>query len=287
MKLHRLYHPITAAPFLDNEVYTEYEPCEALKPYIRCFWGSRMPYRKGKQNVSQQIVVPDTCVDIIFKIDFANNRINGKFCGIDDRTFATEESVTDSRTDMDAGEESVFAIRFYPWSVFLFSEETLRGTKNGFFDVDQHFSGFKKEIEPQLFEVVRIEERISLAERYLLSHMYRRRDQDMFLTTMSGILQKKGNIAIGELSKTLPVGVRQLERIFAENIGMSPKQLATLIRYQNLWHDMLFFPQFQILDAVCQYGYTDQSHLLRDFKKFHSMGPAAARQYALSYRSVK
>ena len=75
---------------------------------------------------------------------------------------------------------------------------------------------------------------------------------------MSEIVQKKGNIEIGGLSKTLPVGVRQLERIFAENIGMSPKQIAMLIRYQNLWHDMLFLPQFRILDAVCQYGYTDQ-----------------------------
>lgn len=284
MNLHRLYHPITAAPFLANETYTEYEPCEALKPYIRCFWGSRMPYKKRKQNISQQIVVPDTCADIIFKIDFTNNRINGRFCGIDDRTFVTEDNATDDRTSVDAGEESVFAIRFYPWSVFLFSEETLRGTKNGFFDVDRYFSGLKKEIEPLLFEAVRIEERICLAERYLLNHMYHRRDQDIFLTAMSEMLQKKGNIAIGELSKTLPVGVRQLERIFGENIGISPKQLATLIRYQSLWHNMLFLPQFQILDAVCQYGYTDQSHLLRDFKKFHSMGPAEARRYALLCR---
>lgn len=181
-------------------------------------------------------------------------------------------------------EESVFAIRFYPWSAFLFTEDSLKGTKNAFFECGRFFERLQKEIEPQLFEVVRMEERIRLAERYLLKHIRSGNQQEIFMTAMSEIVQKKGNIEIGGLSKTLPVGVRQLERIFAENIGMSPKQIAMLIRYQNLWHDMLFLPQFRILDAVCQYGYTDQPHLLRDFKKFHAMGAAQARRYALSYR---
>lgn len=88
MNLHRLYHPITAAPFIHNEVYAEYEPCEALKPYIRCFWGSRMPYRTDAQDfLRSQIIIPDTCVDIIFRVYSADNRIVGTFCGIDDRTF--------------------------------------------------------------------------------------------------------------------------------------------------------------------------------------------------------
>lgn len=284
LDLHHLYNPITAAPFLDNEAYTEYGPCEALKPYVRCYWGSRMPYKRGKQNISQQVIVPDTCVDIIFTADFTNNRIEDLFCGIDDRTFTDTSGGEDSQTSMEAREESVFAIRFYPWSVSLFSEDSLRGTKNSFFEADWHFSGLRREIEPQLFEVVRMEERVRLTEQYLLQHIYKRRSQDIFLTTVSEILQKKGNIEIGELSKTLPVSVRQLERIFGENIGISPKQLASLIRYQNLWHDMLFLPQFHVLDAVFRYGYADQSHLLRDFKRFHSMGPAEAKRYALSRR---
>lgn len=284
MDLHHLYHPITAAPFLDNEAYTEYAPCEALKPYIRCYWGSRMPYKRGKQSISQQVVVPDTCVDIIFTVDLTNNRIEDLFCGIDDRTFIDTNIGEVRQTCGEAGEESVFAIRFYPWSVSLFSEDSLRDTKNRFFVSDRHFSGLRKEIEPKLFEVVRIEERVRLTEQYLLQHICKRRSQDIFMTAMSEILQKKGNIEIGELSKTLPVSVRQLERIFGENIGISPKQLASLIRYQNLWHDMLFLPQFHVLDAVYRYGYSDQSHLLHDFKRFHSMGLAEAKQYALSRR---
>lgn len=36
--LDRLYHPLTAQPFKCDKNYIEIAPCDALKPYIRCFW---------------------------------------------------------------------------------------------------------------------------------------------------------------------------------------------------------------------------------------------------------
>lgn len=276
MNLHQIYHPITATPFLCDESYGEFEPCEALKPYIRCFWGSRMPYKKRKTDiVTRKMVVPDTCMDIIFSVDYTDNRIDGRFCGIDDRTFATCDMNDKER------EVSVFAIRFYVWSAFLFSEESIADTKNGFFSVDSHFSGLKKEIEPQLFEKAGMEERIKIAEQYLLKHLHRERGKSVFVEAMAGILRGKGNVEIGRLAREIHVSSRHLERIFKENTGVSPKQLASLIRYQYLWSDILFRPQRPIADAVYQYGYADQSHLLHDFKRFHTMTPAAARKFAL------
>ena len=39
-KLYKSYHPVTATPYQCTEDYMEFAPCEALKPYIRCFWES-------------------------------------------------------------------------------------------------------------------------------------------------------------------------------------------------------------------------------------------------------
>ena len=38
-----------------------------------------------------------------------------------------------------------------------------------------------------------------------------------------------------------------------------------------------------MLSAVHKYGYTDQSHLLREFKRYHSMDIHEARTIALKY----
>ena len=40
---------------------------------------------------------------------------------------------------------------------------------------------------------------------------------------------------------------------------------------------------FDILSGVHRYGYTDQSHLLREFKRYHSMDIQSAKILALKY----
>ncbi len=54
-----------------------------------------------------------------------------------------------------------------------------------------------------------------------------------------------------------------------------------MIRYQYLWNEIMFNKDFDILDAVAKYGYSDQPHLLSDFKKYHSMNIREAKAYAL------
>lgn len=277
MDFHQIYRPLTAHPFRSNAQYREYEPCEELKPYIRCFWGSFMPYRQYKaMEPMQDIVIPDTCMDIIFTVDYTGNQLFGKFCGIDDRTFITCHEGDEER------DVSIFAIRFYPWSAFLFAEESMRGTRNGFFDVGVHFFGLQKEMESLLFDVPGIKERIPIAERYLLSRIRLERNRTVFADALFKILKQKGNVEIGRLSKEVHASDRQIERIFQENMGISPKRFSSLVRYQYLWNDVLFSARFQAADAVCRYGYADQSHMLHDFKRFHTMNPETARNYARS-----
>ena len=88
-KLYKSYHPVTATPYQCTEDYMEFAPCEALKPYIRCFWGSRRAATRAENGAGEMdIVIPDTCMDIIFHVDFTHNHISSSFFGIDDRTFA-------------------------------------------------------------------------------------------------------------------------------------------------------------------------------------------------------
>lgn len=99
------YRPITAAPFRRNVSYCEIPPCAALRPYIRCFWGTDGADGGAGNN---SVVIPDTCSDIIFKKE-SNGSFSADYCGINDRAFCSES----------AG-NPVFGIRFYPWSAALF-----------------------------------------------------------------------------------------------------------------------------------------------------------------------
>lgn len=275
MDFHKIYMPITASPFAHDKSYTEIEPCEALKPYVRCFWGSEKPYTKGPaEELANKLVIPDTCMDIIFRFNFTDNKLISAFCGINDIPFTSDDSISDNTVT------SVFGIRFYAWSAVLFSEESMRNVKNGFYDAGQHFSKIKKELEQRFFEVVDLRQRIEIVQKVLLKHLREKNQNPLIMEAVGEILRRRGNLKLLELSSEIHVSERQLERLFKEYIGVSPKQLSSLIRYQYLWSDFVFLSDFHIQDEVYRYGYTDQAHLLRDFKRFHTMNLSQAKEHA-------
>lgn len=253
----------------------EFAPCEALKPYIRCFWDSRRAATRAENGAEEMdIVIPDTCMDIIFHVDFTHNHISSSFFGIDDRTFAVPYD----------GEKNiffVFAVRFYPWGAALFAEESLRETKNAFFDADCHFSTVKREMEQYLFDVSDICQLIPVAEKILLNRLNERHQNQTVFQAVARILEKRGNLSAAALGQEIFVSSRQLQRLFLEYIGVAPKSLASMVRYQYIWNELLQDKNFNKADAALRYGCTDQAHLCHDFKKYHSMNMEEARQYAV------
>lgn len=274
--IHRYYKPVTATPYRCTEEYMEFAPSDALKPYIRCFWGSRRAVTQEENCADKtRIVIPDTCMDIIFHVDFTHNKISSCFCGIDDRTFATSPDSGGKKTFF------VFAVRFYPWSAALFAEESLRETKNALLDADCHFPTLRKEIERYLFDAADICQFIPVAEKILLSRLNERHQNQTVFHAVARMLEKKGNIMVSALERDVFVGNRQLQRLFLEYVGVSPKSLAAMIRYQYIWNELLHDKNLNKADAAARYGYADQAHLCHDFKKYHSMNMAEARQYAV------
>lgn len=274
MEFFQIYRPITGTPFQCDDSYREYEPCEALKPYVRCFWGSRRSYREEKGEYGVSTVIPDTCMDIIFDVNFTDNYINSSFCGINDSSFHSDRKVEKSCV------VSTFAVRFYAWSAVFFAEESMSGVKNGFFDADSHFSSIRKEIAPLLFDVTSINERIPLVETVLMRHLKPERKDRIVTEAVGEMLRYRGNLRMDKLAGEIHVSNRQIERVFKENMGVSPKTLSSLIRYQYVWREALFQRNFQMQDAVGKFGYTDQSHLLREFKKYHSLSISKALENA-------
>lgn len=106
------------------------------------------------------------------------------------------------------------------------------------------------------------------------------RENTVVNDTIQNILINKGSLDIAKLAKESFVSTRQLERLFHEYVGITPKKLSNLIRYQFLWREILCEPDFDVLSAVHKFGYTDQSHLLREFKRYHSMDIHNARMMA-------
>lgn len=273
--LNSLYKPLTSNPFLSTQSHSEYPPCDPLKPFIACFWGSDGAISSTSHEGVPTLVIPDTCMDIIFDINLVTNEISSCFCGINDTPFMVESTGQTQSV-------SRFAIRFYYWAVHLFADNHLRGSCNITDDVDNYFIGWKNAFENMLISTALLRERIQLVQQFLLTKLDLNKGNTNLLNAVYHTLRGNGTEPIKEVCAYTSVSQRQLERLFLTHIGISIKKTASLVRYQKLWHDILYAPPFSVQDAVEKYKYTDQSHLLNEFTRYHNMTPIRAKKLALN-----
>ncbi|MEK4261339.1 hypothetical protein BSK59_23805 [Paenibacillus odorifer] len=265
-----LYFPITAKP---NHT-SEFLPSHALQPFIRCFWGSVDV--ESIQQPETETIIPDTCMDIIWDLDRVSGNTNTFFSGINDTPFEVS-------SDRKPGGSTTFGIRFHFWAVHFFADDHLRNVLNAHVDVEQYFGTFKKELGHLLEKVNSMDERIAAAEAYLLRRLERRgRTNDRMMNAVYTMVKQKGIVTAEDLETSSNLSRRQLERLFQEYIGVSPKKTADLVRFQNVWREMCHLPgqTKNMQDLIFAYGYSHQSHFINNFKKYAGRTPLEALVYA-------
>lgn len=91
---------------------------------------------------------------------------------------------------------------------------------------------------------------------------------------VSLIKQQSDITRVELLSERSNLSVQAIQRCFRQYLGVNPKWL---IRKYRLHHALLLLDQqsVEIADLVEALGYTDQSHLIRDFKEFLGVTPTA------------
>lgn len=126
----------------------------------------------------------------------------------------------------------------------------------------------------QLFEIESFEEKIVVIEKYLIKQFEKNRykigEIDLALTLIN---QSDGNIPIKEIVNYCQVSERTLERKFTAQLGFTPKEYARLVRFKKVMQFLLQYPKTPWAEIVHRFGYTDQSHLIKDFQYFTTVNP--------------
>ncbi len=76
-----------------------------------------------------------------------------------------------------------------------------------------------------------------------------------------------------EILRSTGYSTRYLRQLFQEHIGMSPKKLARIYRFQQLLQSTDLY-QLDSANLALEYGYYDQSHFNREFKQLVGLPPS-------------
>lgn len=88
------------------------------------------------------------------------------------------------------------------------------------------------------------------------------------------ITRRAGNVRIEELGELTGYSVRYVNKVFKENMGISPKMYCKIARFQTILNSLKWEEDEKDLLAIAMNaGYYDQSHMMKDFRKYTNMTP--------------
>jgi AraC-like DNA-binding protein len=94
------------------------------------------------------------------------------------------------------------------------------------------------------------------------------RPADRVLWAWHRLVGSGGQLRISHLADEVGWSGKHLIEMFKEQIGLAPKTAARVIRFHGLLRRLDDDPLLRLVDAAADFGYSDQSHLLRDFRRF-------------------
>lgn len=93
----------------------------------------------------------------------------------------------------------------------------------------------------------------------------------------------KGCTTVDAVATQLRISRRYLEKKFLEKVGISPKYYARIKRFSVLSNEIAHNDKIDWQRIVSEYGFHDQSHLVKEFIEFNKMNPS---QYHLVHREM-
>ncbi|TLX57301.1 AraC family transcriptional regulator [Stutzerimonas nosocomialis] len=115
-----------------------------------------------------------------------------------------------------------------------------------------------------------------LVEQALLARLAAAREQrSPVQQLLSQIAASGGGARLSDLMQAVPLGQRQLERLFRHQVGLSPKQFSRIQRVALSRRELQLGTP--LLDTALACGYSDQAHFIHDFKTVVGMTPGQYR----------
>jgi AraC-like DNA-binding protein len=251
--------------------YNTIEPNEKLADFIKCYWtldAEKQIYPE------KQRIVPDGCMEMIFHYGdlYKQYLADGSFI-IQPKCFVFGQ-VTQPLEVEPTGETGIFAVRFSPNGFVPFTEFPIHKMENKALPLIELFGEEVNVLENRVLKASSNEERVKIVEAFFTKLISDSRVIDRITkSSVTLILELKGQLTIDELSDNLSVNKRKLERKFASVIGVSPKQLSKMVRIQSVLKSLLENNFSNLTDVAYENNFYDQAHFIKEFKEFTGVSP--------------
>jgi AraC-like DNA-binding protein len=251
--------------------YREITPPLFLTRFVECCWtlegeptaGRRIPER----------ILPDGCVEIILNFSDAFTHIHdsGKE-EMQPRNLLVGQ-MTRPVLIAPTGTTQLIGIRFHPGGTFPFFRVPMQDTTDRVVELRAVSSDLERELLVAAEAAPGLEAKV-IAVLGVLERRVRNSKHDSWLIDLTASMVKAaGIVSLDRLAFDAGIGSRQLRRRFQVEVGIGPKLLCRLLRFQQVFKAVdRNEPEWTTVALEC--GYYDQAHLINDFRQFAHQTPS-------------
>jgi AraC-like DNA-binding protein len=261
-------------PRLANLGFHHIEPSPLLRPYVWSYWYFRRDTPLG--TYQEEYMHPTGGFGIVF--NFADvMRLDGNLLS---SPISLDGANTISRKMEFSGTFELLGIRFREGGAYPFFAMPLAELRNevAILDALDRPSSLR-DLYGRLVEAHSLAERISLIEQWLIRCLSQGKDRESLIPATLAALKQMVNpsvepLAMPQLAEQFAISQRQLERLYQNQVGFSPKQYTQLLRIQTARLALKKINGESITRLAADLGFYDQSHFTREFNAVIGVTPS-------------
>jgi AraC-like DNA-binding protein len=251
--------------------YSEYHPQPPLNALVECFWALESN-SEGTPPTPERIL-PDGCVELILNFASPFVQYSGDLQKLQPRNFIVGQ-MTQPMLISPTGPVQLIGIRFHPGGTAPFFRIPMHELRNQVVEL----ASFARPLEVKLKAAATEDygepvDKVAVLEKLLTSLLLESGSDLRLLGIAAKIVGRAGMISIDDLAYQSGLSGRQLERRFLNDIGVGPKLLSRILRFQQVFRaveaNRVSWPEVAV-----DCGYYDQAHLIRDFRQFAQQTPS-------------
>lgn len=168
---------------------------------------------------------------------------------------------------------SLFGVRLKPGAAFLFtgrSVDVFAGIRRPLAEVMPPEAA---KFETRIAAAITLDDHFDALEALMLERLKNGAIHPCVQKALAIVEETAGQIRIADLARRCQISTRHLANLLRMWIGLSPKKLARVVRFQKFLAQMETEPSESSAARAAELGYFDQAHLTREVSQFFGATP--------------
>ncbi len=250
-------------------------PCPSLREYVDRIFVLSCAGKLPQDDL--KLIVPNGRVKLVIP---HGNALTAGFNGRQYRSPADNitliglcdrPSLVDFETNAPGGS---ITVEFSPLGAYRFLDVAFHEIKNVITPFGDLAGNAAVLLEERLAQAEAVSVKVGLVQEFLVSVFMEHRHDPLFDWCVRKIMGDKGRTPVSGLEKMTGYSARWLNAKFTHRIGTSAKNLASIVRFHAYYQRANHHPRRWLAEKDFYEDFYDQSHFIRDFKRFAGYAPA-------------